>query len=81
MCYRRDLNGIEEDLLDEAVISLFRNWHEYTMHWLDDKDAQNFNLIDEFCLVVREAIISLQDTPELKELMSHTVQMENDNRI
>jgi hypothetical protein len=81
MCYRRDLNGIEEDLLDEAVISLFRNWHEYAMHWLDDKDAQNFNWIDEFCLVVRESLISLQDTPEPKELISQTVQMENDNRI
>jgi hypothetical protein len=80
MCNRPDFEGMKEDE-NEALLSLFKIWHGNMMCWLDEKDAQNINWIDEFCSDVRAAIISLQDTPELKELIGQTGQMENDNRV
>jgi hypothetical protein len=67
MCWQPDFNA-EQQHMDELLLKLLVNWYDLVRNCYDE-EAENFDsseLIEQFCADVRETLIRLQDTPELK---------------
>ena len=64
MCQRPDFEGMDLDM-DNAVIDLLRKWYGNLACWAGEDEART-DWLESFCADVRNALIRLQDTSELK---------------
>ena len=68
MCGRPDFEAMEQ-FMDETLISLFREWHDFTNWWLEEDELQKIDWLEEFCNAMRGRLIALKDTPEMQEVI------------
>lgn len=72
MCDRPDFEAMQQDM-DETLISLFRQWHDFMKCWLEEDESQNVDWVKEFCEHVCNRLAAFKEMPELQATIGRNV--------
>ena len=68
MCDRPNFEEMQRDM-DEALISLFMQWHDFQGAWLEDEELQKIDCFEQFCHDMRQRLLDLKETPEVQAII------------